>query len=208
MGDFMKRKIYSLFLCSMILLGAICSCGHDEIVTQTGGNVITDISAEEWTTEKLCEAVLINGKNISPICTLREFGDGFEIDTNDELGLVYREDNKSANAGILFSGKRVGYFSVMQCESEDKVFDSPLNSIIFDLESDEKIEYPVSVNGVTIGSSSETMLKNLYFMEKSDYSWDDEKKTYTLDFKTEEFTIKVICRDDCVNHISIRFEKV
>ena len=192
----------------MILLGAICSCGHDEIVTQTGGNVITDISAEEWTTEKLCEAVLINEKNISPICTLRNFGDEFEIDTNDELGLVYREDNKSANARILFNGKRVGYFSVMQCEGEDKVFDSPLNSIIFDLESDEKIEYPVSVNGVTIGSSSETMLKNLYFMEKSDYSWDDEKKTYTLDFKTEEFTIKVICRDDCVNHISIRFEKV
>ena len=181
--------------------GAICSCGHDEIVTQTGGNVITDISAEEWTTEKLCEAVLINGKNISPICTLREFGDEFEIDTNDELGLVYREDNKSANAGIIFSGKRVGGFSVMQCEGEDKVFDSPLNSIIFDLESDEKIEYSVSINGVTIGSSSETMLKNLYFMGKSDYSWDDEKKSYTLDFKTEEFTIKVICRDDCVNHI-------
>ena len=204
----MKRKVLSVFLCSIIMSGAICSCGHDEIVTQTGGNVITDISAEEWTTEKLCEAVLINGKNISPICTLREFGDEFEIDTNDELGLVYREDNQSANAGILFSGKRVGYFSVMQCESEDKVFDSPLNSIIFDLESDEKIEYPVSINGVTIGSSSETMLKNLYFMEKSDYSWDDEKKTYTLDFKTEEFTIKVICRDDCVNHILIRFEKV
>lgn len=204
----MKRKILSVFLCSIIMSGAICSCVHDEIVTQTGGNVITDISAEEWTTEKLCEAVLINGKNISPICTLREFGDEFEIDTNDELGLVYREDNQSANAGILFSGKRVGYFSVMQCNGEDKVFDSPLNSIIFDLESDEKIEYPVSVNGVTIGSSSETMLKNLYFMEKSDYSWDDEKKTYTLDFKTEEFTIKVICRDDCVNHILIRFEKV
>lgn len=204
----MKRKILSVFLCSIIMSGAICSCGHDEIVTQTGGNVITDISAEEWTTEKLCEAVLINGKNISPICTLRDFGDEFEIDTNDELGLVYREDNKSANAGILFSGKRVGYFSVMQCNGEDKVFDSPLNSIIFDLESDEKIEYPVSINGVTIGSSSETMLKNLYFMNKSDYSWDDEKKTYTLDFKTEEFTIKVICRDDCVNHILIRFEKV
>lgn len=204
----MKRKILSVFLCSIIMSWAICSCGHDEIVTQTGGNVITDISAEEWTTEKLCEAVLINGKNISPICTLHDFGDEFEIDTNDELGLVYREDNQSANAGILFSGKRVGYFSVMQCNGEDKVFDSPLNSIIFDLESDEKIEYPVSVNGVTIGSSSETMLKNLYFMEKSDYSWDDEKKTYTLDFKTEEFTIKVICRDDCVNHILIRFEKV
>ena len=95
----MKRKILSVFLCSIIMSGAICSCGHDEIVTQTGGNVITDIPTEEWTTEKLCEAVLINGKNISPICTLREFGDEFEIDTNDELGLVYREDNQSANAG-------------------------------------------------------------------------------------------------------------
>ncbi|MBQ3139973.1 MAG: hypothetical protein IJB68_10795 [Ruminococcus sp.] len=204
----MKRKILCLFLCSIILSGTVCGCGHDKTVIQPSDIVITDISTEEWTTEKLCEAVLINGKNISPICTLREFGDEFEIDTNDELGLVYREDNQSANARILFNGKRVGYFSVMQCNGEDKVFDSPLNSIIFDLESDEKIEYPVSVNGVTIGSSSETMLKNLYFMEKSDYSWDDEKKTYTLDFKTEEFTIKVICRDDCVNHISIRFEKV
>ena len=202
----MKRKILSLFLCSVMLMGSVCGCESKNNLSNSP--VITDISAEEWTTEKLCEAVLINGKNISPICTLREFGDEFEIDTNDELGLVYREDNQSANAGILFSGKRVGYFSVMQCNGEDKVFDSPLNSIIFDLESDEKIEYPVSVNGVTIGSSSETMLKNLYFMEKSDYSWDDEKKTYTLDFKTEEFTIKVICRDDCVNHISIRFEKV
>ena len=189
-----------------MLMGSVCGCESKNNFSNSP--VITDISAEEWTTEKLCEAVLINGKNISPICTLREFGDEFEIDTNDELGLVYREDNKSANARILFNGKRVGYFSVMQCEGEDKVFDSPLNSIIFDLESDEKIEYPVSVNGVTIGSSSETMLKNLYFMEKSDYSWDDEKKTYTLDFKTEEFTIKVICRDDCVNHILIRFEKV
>ena len=202
----MKRKILSLFLCSVMLIGSVCGCESKNNLSNSP--VITDISAEEWTTEKLCEAVLINGKNISPICTLREFGDEFEIDTNDDLGLVYREDNQSANAGILFSGKRVGGFSVMQCEGEDKVFDSPLNSIIFDLESDEKIEYPVSINGVTIGSSSETMLKNLYFMEKSDYSWDDEKKTYTLDFKTEEFTIKVICRDDCVNHILIRFEKV
>ena len=202
----MKRKILSLFLCSVMLIGSVCGCESKNNLSNSP--VITDISAEEWTTEKLCEAVLINGKNISPICTLREFGDEFEIDTNDELGLVYREDNQSANAGILFSGKRVGYFSVMQCNGEDKVFDSPLNSIIFDLESDEKIEYPVFINGVTIGSSSETMLKNLYFMEKSDYSWDDEKKTYTLDFKTEEFTIKVICRDDCVNHILIRFEKV
>ena len=59
----MKRKILSVFLCSIIMSGAICSCGHDEIVTQTGGNVITDISVEEWTTEKLCEAVL-NGDRI------------------------------------------------------------------------------------------------------------------------------------------------
>ena len=202
----MKRKILSLFLCSVMLIGSVCGCESKNNLSNSP--VITDISAEEWTTEKLCEAVLINGKNISPICTLHDFGDEFEIDTNDELGLVYREDNQSANARILFNGKRVGGFSVMQCNGEDKVFDSPLNSIIFDIESDEKIEYPVSVNGVTIGSSSETMLKNLYFMEKSDYSWDDEEKTYTLDFKTEEFTIKVICRDDCVNHILIRFEKV
>ena len=204
----MKRKILSVFLCSIIMSGAICSCGHDEIVTQTGGNVITDISAEEWTTEKLCEAVLINGKNISPICTLREFGDEFEIDTNDELGLVYREDNKSATSSLAYNGYDVGSFGVMQCEGEDKVFDSPLSAIIFSKDTDEELKCPVSVNGVTVGSSSETMLKNLYFMNKSDYSWDDEKKTYTLDFKTEEFTIKVICRDDCVNHILIRFEKV
>ncbi|MBR5512838.1 MAG: hypothetical protein IKV85_02480 [Ruminococcus sp.] len=204
----MKRKILSVFLCSIIMSGAICSCGHDEIVTQTGGNVITDISTEEWTTEKLCEAVLINGKNISPICTLHDFGDEFEIDTKDELGLVYREDNQSANAGILFSGKRVGGFSVMQCNGEDKVFDSPLNSIIFDLESDEEIEYPVSVNGVTIGSSSEIMLKNLYFMEKSDYSWDDEKKSYALHYKTTEIDISVFSTENKVDYISIRFEKV
>ena len=83
----MKRKILSLFLCSSILSGAVCGCGHDKTVIQPSDIVITDISAEEWTTEKLCEAVLINGKNISPICTLREFGDEFEIDTNDELYL-------------------------------------------------------------------------------------------------------------------------
>lgn len=204
----MKRKILCLFLCSIILSGAVCGCGHDKTVIQPSDIVITDISTEEWTTEKLCEAVLINGKNISPICTLREFGDEFEIDTNDELGLVYREDNQSANAGILFSGKRVGGFSVMQCEGEDKVFDSPINSIIFELESDEKIEYPVSINGVTIGSSSETMLKNLYFMEKSDYSWDDEKKSYALHYKTTEIDISVFSTENKVDYISIRFEKV
>ena len=123
----MKRKILSLFLCSVMLIGSVCGCESKNNLSNSP--VITDISAEEWTTEKLCEAVLINGKNISPICTLREFGDEFEIDTNDELGLVYREDNKSATSSLAYNGYDVGSFGVMQCEGEDKVFDSPLSAM-------------------------------------------------------------------------------
>ena len=94
----MKRRIFGLFLCSVMLVGSVCGCEsknesvNDNSVSTEAAVIPDDVKAKVkeaafmesvpipengWTDETLLDTVRINGEKVEfPFC-LNDLGDGF-----------------------------------------------------------------------------------------------------------------------------------
>lgn len=159
------------------------------------------IAAEECNMDMFCSTVFINGKKLSWPLTLSDLGDGFEIFEDKDHVLNYKEESKHVSGYLSYYGNEVGYFSVFNCDSVDKITDLPLSSLIFtNTITDEKI-FPVSINGVFIGANSEFMKERLYYMKSTGSPGDADKKTYWYHYSNDYFDAKCYCEEDKVNTI-------
>lgn len=122
----MKRKIWSVFLCSVMLAGVVSGCGTDESTTDTSPSLSTVEETSEvstvqiteteyitmeppeggWTIEELMSVTYLCGKQLTYPLTMEYLGEDFSIDetsgifskSSDGFPLLYK--NKSI--GLVF----------------------------------------------------------------------------------------------------------
>ena len=79
----MKRKILSLFLCSVMLAGAACGCGSDnnsnpDSIADSVGTTENISEGFDW--EKVKQDITFEGRKIDfPFC-VNDLGKGYEMD--------------------------------------------------------------------------------------------------------------------------------
>ncbi len=223
---FMKRKILSLFLCSLMLTGSVCGCDSKSDLSQSGSSTITDIPAEamerlnkahdiepviapkeEWDTEKICNSFYINGKQFSYPCTINELGEGFEIIDTEEYKLKYDKDKKTGSCYLSYYGKTVVNVRLYDCQNIADISDSPIGGMAFMQDLNKDYVFPVSFNGVTIGDNIERVFDRLSFLESYSDVWEDETEFYSFNYENEDIKIYCLCINDCVTDISFNFKQ-
>lgn len=164
-----------------------------------------NIPAEEWTIETLCQASYINGKNLKIPCTLRDLGEGFAVLEDDSHLIVFSESSGRAGGHLTYYGTYIGSFSVKDCDSKEKISDSPI--IMLDLVFDEFKENeiaPFSCNGFGFGETKEMMFERLYFMDV--YQESQERNYCVLVADIEDMHLICNYSQDKLKNFTVVFE--
>lgn len=196
------KKVIS---CCCFLMICITGCGNaekqkipdkiKEKLISSAESVTVDFSEQDVSPEKVWDTILINGEHVTlPFC-INDIGEGFEITDVDQ--------NKNVLIGKLkYYGKNVAVFGGKS--SKDEVKDNPLASIYFvgnDLEEIGKNIWPISINGVTIGSYVDDVRKKLPFFQEE---YDDYY--YRFSYENDEYKVKVLIADKQVDEIDLNIK--
>ena len=191
-GIFMKRKILSLFLCSVVLMGTVSGCGTDKSTTNTSSTVSeTEYKTikppkEGWTIESLVNTMTFFGKELSFPITLEQLGDDFSIDTTSAV--VDTEVN-SIITQLKYNDEFVCMISYSGHTSIDEI-DRNTSIDFLSLNKNEKFGDYFSVNSVSFGTKSDEIVNLLGSptdgadkADGQDISWEykiDSEKNYGL----------------------------
>ncbi|MBQ3139728.1 MAG: hypothetical protein IJB68_09515 [Ruminococcus sp.] len=211
----MKRKILSLFLCSVMLAGVVSGCGTDTATTDTSPSSSTveetteaptvqvteaeyktmEPPEEGWTIEKLMSVTYICGKQLTYPLTVD--------DLPNEVGLDM-ENAGYARHCIAPMNINSEYFGNCVIEVNEKNESTGMiESIIVD-EFTSKITNNIVVNGITIGSTERDLYENLGEPnEVYDTSINTYKYYYDLQSKTKIISISVDCDDKTISEIRL-----
>ena len=178
----MKRRIFSLFLCSMVLTGGLVGCDTDTATTDTSPSSSTVEETTEagtvqvaeteyktmkppeegWTIEELMSVTYICGEQLSYPLTMNSFGNKVEI-FEDTLKVQNAKDTPSVMAELCSENEFVGAAFFNRDSVDDVSGDTPINTISFDTHSDffEKNGSPITLNGVSFGDTKEELIDAL-----------------------------------------------
>lgn len=171
----MKRKIFALLLCSMMLSGIISGCGTDESAADTPSSSstvegttetsATQVSETEyktiqppeggWTLAELNKVLYINGKNAELPFTLNELGSDFEP------GEDFESDKETGETESLlkYNDEIVGGIAFVTDGSSDP-YNVPLT--LFAIKPYKTtIESLLVINGVRINDSYDELIKKM-----------------------------------------------
>lgn len=229
----MKRKMIALALCSLMSSYACCGCnpaGNESKNQQTSSSQTSDaatagipedvraklqaaldappikLRADEWTEETVKDAIYISGEKLKEPLTLRDFGEGLEVRNDDTLTF-----HKGLAIGFFrYHGMDIATFAVKNCDSFEEIYDCPLTALNFyDLDGDNLMEtnYPIAINGVSIGSSVDKANERLQFMELDTELANDKKGYYGYLYEGDTMNLVVSVINNKVNNINLDFEK-
>ena len=178
----MKRKIYSLFLCSMILSGAVSGCDTNKATADTSPSLSTveetteaataQVSETEyktmeppedgWTIEELMSVTYVCGEQLSYPLTMNSFGNKVEI-FEDTLKVQNNHGILHVMAELCSENEFMGAAFFNKNSVDDISGDTPINTISFDTHSDffEKNGSPITLNGVSFGDTKEELIDAL-----------------------------------------------
>jgi len=190
----MKKRIFSLLLCSVILMSSTVGCGRDE-------NTVTESSSthsetmeyqtmeppeDGWTVEELLSVTYLCGTQLSYPLTLESLGEDFSLNTDE---MSYRETEKSVIAGVLYKDE---FFATIWQTSTNTFSeitnDMPISAIEISFYGSE-IDDPIVMNGITFSEDVESVISA--FGEPNEVYADNSILTYYLngdESKTLEFT--------------------
>lgn len=123
------------------------------------------LSSADATDEKVRDLIYINGEKLKDPFTLADFGEGICF---QEEELILQKSNLYSSF-LKYYNFTFASCIVKDCNSLDEVYESPVEYISFYHDEDTDIEnmiYPISINGVTIGSTLEKFKSSLGFMEQ------------------------------------------
>ena len=197
----MKRKIFSLFLCSMVLTGGLVGCGTDKSTADTSLSSSTVEETTEaatiqvteteyktmeppedgWTIEELMSVTYVCGEQLTYPLTMNSFGNKVEI-FEDTLKVHNAKDTPSVMAELCSENEFVGAAFFNRDSVDDVSGDTPINTISFDTHSDffEKNGSPITLNGVSFGNTKEELIDALGSKAKIN------EKTYTITYIFDE----------------------
>ena len=197
----MKRKILSVFLCSVMLAGVVSGCGTDTATTDTSPSSSTVEETTEaataqvteteyktmeppeggWTIEELMSVTYVCGEQLSYPLTMNSFGNKVEI-FEDTLKVHNAKDTPSVMAELCSDNEFMGAAFFNRDSVDDISGDTPINTISFDTHSDffEKNGSPITLNGVSFGDTKEELIDALGSKAKTN------EKTYTITYIFDE----------------------
>lgn len=221
----MKRKILSLFLCSVMLAGAACGCEskndriNDETVT-TEETVMPEevrekvkeaafmesvaIPEKGWTDETLLDTVRINGEKVEfPFC-LNDLGDGF-VPINDERQNI---KNGEGLSNVEYYQNKICYIKTYNTLDLNNIAYDNIRQFSVKANNIDvtKGNYPISVNGVTIGSDYGEIYEKLGFEPSETGNPDsNDQGIFSLVGYSDNYSIVIQGENMKVQRISISY---
>ncbi len=191
------------FCCFIIIFITGCSKTEKQKVPDKVKNKISsstesisfNLSEQDVSPEEMWDTILINGEHVKlPFC-INDIGEGFET-------TEINHHNNVLVGKLKYYGKIVAVFGE-SCSNVDEVINKPLASINFvasDLEEIDKNIWPISINGVTIGSYIDDVRQKLSFFQE-----DNDGYNRFL-YENDEYRIKVIITNKQVYEIDLNIK--
>ena len=150
-----------------------------------------------WTEETIQDVIYINGKNVHLPCKFEEFGDGFEISIDEYT--KFNDDNH-AFVTYKYNDIMIGGMGIDNCANQDELQSGDVVYIWCStdyLEDGSDNRAPVSINGVSLGSTKEDIENNLDFemaevKKGSDYSGNAQIGNFSISLIVENNTLDIM----------------
>lgn len=179
----MKRKMCSLFLCSMILSGAVLGCGTDESTagTLTYSSTVEDTEhkiikppEEGWTIETIAPTIRLCGKSIELPFTVGSLGEDFKF--RDNTGIV------------TYSGHEAFITAFEKNENIDDPYSKTIRKIAScEYYTDDNFQNSFTINGVGIGSDKESVIAAF---GQPDFQTDTAFEYYSNHTKSDNYLLR------------------
>lgn len=224
----MRLKTRTVLLCTLLAVGLLTGCGQsnppadssagesvcsipDEMrqkLTEIAEQKPVAVPAEGWTDESLLDVIYLNGTKMQMPFSLQDLGEDFGMLTGENYylsGTSNAGENRSL-ATITYYGKRCGVAGIREILTQEAFKAKELSFIAFYKypEEDTPELFPISVNGVTIGTSYADMTAKLgWTVEKDAEDPNTSGNSFSVIGYTETYYLKVMGQDAAV--ISIAF---
>ena len=190
----MKRKIFSLFLCSMVLTGGLVSCRTDKSTADTSlssstveetTEAATDQVAETeyntmkppeegWTIETIAPTIRLCGKSIELPFTIGSLGEDFKF--RDNTGIV------------TYSGCEAFITAFKKNENIDDPYSKTIRKIAScEYYNDDNFQNFFTINGIGIGSDKESVIAAF---GQPDFQTDTAFEYYSNHKKSDNYLVR------------------
>ena len=162
----MKRKILSVFLCSLMLAGTVSGCDADESTTDTSPSLstveeTTEVSTVQiteteyitmeppeggWTIEELMSVTYLCGKQLTYPLTIEYLGEDFSLDEANKTELKL-----SIGYPLLYKDKKIGLVGFEKNSENSSDYDN-ITTIMFNTNVSSSALDCIVVNGISLGS--------------------------------------------------------
>lgn len=214
----MKRKILSVFLCSLMLAGTVSGCDADESTTDTSPSLstveeTTEVSTVQiteteyitmeppeggWTIEELMSVTYLCGKQLTYPLTMEYLGEDFSLDETSEIF-----SKSSDGFPLLYKNKSIGLVGFEKNSENSSDYDN-ITTIMFNTNVSSSALDCIVVNGISLGSIN-TDVKSILGTpcDKST----DGRYAYTIQNGDDKFLDIIFIKKKDVAGINIYLEK-
>lgn len=160
-----------------------------------------------WDEKSIKSVIYINGKNIDFPFTFADLGDGFATDPNYEP--YVNEENNTVRYDLDYYGEHVGGVWLTDYDKFDDPYSGVISEIKFIISEDylpnKNANYPININGITIGSSYDDMVNKLGFVPDNPKLKPDNNDDggFGLTEHIGDIAIKIAGIDNMVTSITI-----
>ncbi|MBR4101594.1 MAG: hypothetical protein IKK51_06935 [Oscillospiraceae bacterium] len=225
----MKKRNFTLILCLMMASYGCCGCmptsetqNEQPMSIQASNDTSAGIPEnlkvklqaaldappvpipeEGWTDETLADVIYINGEKMKLSCTVSDFGEGFEIVTDDEF--FYIDDQKTAHGVSQYYDRPIGIFKIRNCTDASDVYKKQYKQIGFFKTENSSDIFPIALNGITIGSNYEETVKRLG-LEYEDSTNGADGSFFMISIDTESISLVVSGTNCTVDKIFMTYK--
>ena len=159
-----------------------------------------------WTDDALLAVTLVNGKKLSIPFTLSDLGEGFGVETSGDNFM--KKESGETTASLTYYGRICGLLTTPADATADNFASQEYSKLTFYKKVSEAEKYPevypISMNGVTIGTKYDDMKARLGFTaDESSGDTNTSGKSFTVTGLTDSYYIRIIGKDAEINHITI-----
>lgn len=180
----MKRRILSLFLCSVILSGTVSGCVTEKATTDSLPSSLTVEKATEyktiklpkdgWTIETIAPTIRLCGKSIELPFTIGSLGEDFKF--RDNTGIV------------TYSGHEAFITAFKENENIDDPYSKTIRKIAScEYYNDDNFQNSFTINGIGIGSDKESVIAAF---GQPDFQTDTSFEYYSNHIKTDKYLVR------------------
>jgi len=160
-----------------------------------------------WTDEALLDTVRINGEKMKFPFTLNDLGDAFAPVNDDFQNII--KDGMGASR-IAYYQKNIGSIYTYNTSDLNNISNDEIKHFIIEVDDDEPIkgDFPLSINGVTIGSDYDEICEKLGF-EATDIGspYTNSQGIFSLTGRAENYYVSIRGKNMKVKYLGISYSE-